>query len=96
MNSLEFVVDYLIKHEAHYTGGMFWIDGSSNESITAGLQSIAEVSCIVLYCLRMELVFRQSDSMTIFAKCRVDSSLTCPCLTRHDTYDRPSILEIDL
>lgn len=44
MSSLELVVDYLIKHEAHYTGGMFWIDGSCNESVTAGLQSVAEVS----------------------------------------------------
>lgn len=51
MSSLELVVDYLIKHEAHYTGGMFWIDGSCNESVTAGLQSIAEVSSTVSACI---------------------------------------------
>lgn len=44
MSPVELVVDYITKHEAHYTGGIFWLNRSCEEALTSGLQSIADVS----------------------------------------------------
>ena len=57
MCSVELVVDYFIKHEAQYTGGIFWVDCTCDESISAGLQSIAEVSELMYWC-----VYSSTDS----------------------------------